>query len=160
MKISQKIIDYAIRYYLNFFPSKKKIADKLKEKFWPDSEKWKRYWWISDEEISFIIEEKMKNILQEDEVLKSKINSYIRKWKSLNYIKQKLFEKKFDKNDIDKNLEKIFWEEKKPELENLEKEFDKISKKIIKWEKISNQKVIEKLLQKWFFYWDIKKILL
>jgi len=245
-KISQKIIDYAIRYYLNYFPSKKKIADKLKEKFWPDSEKWKRYWWISDEEISFIIDEKMKNLLQEENILKAKIKSFLRKWKNLNYIKTKLFEKKFDKNDIDKILnqdyfenpenlevienwwsllnkeklernililknkwkskkfisqkfierrednemvneilEKIFFEKIETgegfdennllnsdekfidwDFENLKIEFEKVKNKRIRnkktweYEEICKQKIIEKLLWKWFWYDDIKKVLL
>ncbi len=227
-KISQKIIDYAIRYYLNFFPSKKKIADKLKEKFWPESEKWKKYWWISEEEIFFIIEEKMKNLLQEENILKAKIKNFLRKWKNLNYIKTKLFEKKFDKNDIEKILnedyfensenlemienwwsllnrekleknililknkwkskkfisqkfierredsemvneilEKIFFENWADfEFENLKIEFKKIknkkvrNKKTWEYEEISKQKIIEKLLIKWFWYDNIKKILL
>lgn len=235
-KISQKIIDYAIWYYLNFFPSKKKISDKLREKFWPESEKWKKYWWISDEEISFIIEEKMKNLLQEENILKAKIKTFLRKWKNLNYIKTKLFEKKFDKDDIDrilnddflenpenleiienwwsllnrekleknililKNkwkskkfisqkfierkednkivneiLEKIFfekieedfdenWDEKiiDWDFENLKIEFEKVkskrvrNKKTWEYEEISRQKIIEKLLWKWFWYENIK----
>lgn len=224
MKISQKIIDYAIWYYLNFFPSKKKIAEKLKEKFWPESEKWKKYWWISDEEISFIVEEKLKNLLQEENILKAKIKNFLWKWKNLNYIKTKLFEKKFDKNDIEKILneeyfensentefienwwsflnkekleknilalknkwkskkfiqqkfiermedsevvneilEKVFYQywdsEEDFEFENLKKEYEKISQKTIKWEKISRQKIIEKLLWKWFVWDDVKKIL-
>lgn len=213
-KISQKIIDYAIWYYLNFFPSKKKIFEKLKEKFWPDSEKWKKYWWISDEEINFIIEEKLKNLLQEENILKAKIKNFLWKWKNLNYIKTKLFEKKFDKNDIEKilneeyfenpefidnwwsflNKEKLEknilslknkWKSRKfiqqkfcersedfevvneilekifcdnSEFENLKKEYEKIKNKKIKWEIISKQKIIEKLLGKWFAYDDVKKI--
>jgi len=39
MEISQKIIDYAIWYYLKYYPSPKKLRFKLKEKFGPDSEK-------------------------------------------------------------------------------------------------------------------------
>jgi transposase-like protein len=33
MKISQKIIDYAIWYYLRYYPSRKKLSQKLEEKF-------------------------------------------------------------------------------------------------------------------------------
>jgi hypothetical protein len=42
-KISQKIIDYAIWYYLKYYPSPRKLAFKLKMKFGPDSEKGKKY---------------------------------------------------------------------------------------------------------------------
>jgi transposase-like protein len=32
-EISQKIIDYAIWYYLRYYPSPKKLKEKLNEKF-------------------------------------------------------------------------------------------------------------------------------
>gem|GEM_PF-1702193 len=38
-EISQKIIDYAIWYYLRYFPSRQKLRNKLTEKFGPQSEK-------------------------------------------------------------------------------------------------------------------------
>jgi len=150
-QISQRIIDYAIWYYCSFFPSKQKIFDKLKEKFWPESEKWKKYWWISDEEILFIINEKLKNFLQEENILRAKIKNFLWKWKNLNYIKTKLFEKKFDKNDIEKILKEEF-------LENTEfiddywslLNFEKLEKNILslknKWKsrKFIAQKFIER----------------
>jgi transposase-like protein len=43
MQISQKIIDYAIWYYLRYYPSKNFLSKKLREKFGPDSEKGKKY---------------------------------------------------------------------------------------------------------------------
>lgn len=43
MEISQKITDYAIWYYLRYYPSTQKLRHKLNEKFGPDSEKGKRY---------------------------------------------------------------------------------------------------------------------
>ena len=63
-KISQKIIDYAIWYYLKYYPSPKKLSFKLKElfnfsKFGPKSENGKKYWWITDDDIDFIIREKL-----------------------------------------------------------------------------------------------------
>jgi hypothetical protein len=42
-EISQRIIDYAIWYYLKYYPSPKKLAFKLKEKFGPNSENGKKY---------------------------------------------------------------------------------------------------------------------
>jgi len=68
MEISQKIIDYAIWYYLKYYPSPKKLERKLIEKFWPDSEKGKKYGGIFEEEIRYIIDERLKNIIQEEEV--------------------------------------------------------------------------------------------
>ncbi len=150
MEVSQKIIDYAIWYYLKYYPSPKKLIQKLKEKFWPDSEKWKKYWWIWQEEIDYLINEKLINIIQENEVIKSKIRILKDKWKSKLYIKQKLFERQEDKELIIKYLEEAFidWE-----YEQLNKEYEKIK------EKFEKQKIIEKLYRKWFKYADIKKII-
>ncbi|MDD3646408.1 MAG: RecX family transcriptional regulator [Candidatus Gracilibacteria bacterium] len=111
MKISQKIIDYAIWYYLRYYPSIKKLENKLKQKFGPDSKKGKIYGGINDEEINYILEEKLKNIIQEKEVLRSKIKSYIAKNKNLNYIKQKLREKLFSNEMIDELLQDEFLSE-------------------------------------------------
>ena len=79
MEISQKIVDYAIWYYLKYFPSKKALEKKLFEKFWSNSEKWKIYWWIWGKEIDFILNQKMSSIIFEEEVAKSKIRNYIEK---------------------------------------------------------------------------------
>ncbi|MDP2396573.1 MAG: hypothetical protein Q8S84_02295 [bacterium] len=38
MEISQKIVDYAIWYYLKYYPSPKKLTQKLLEKFGEKSE--------------------------------------------------------------------------------------------------------------------------
>ena len=59
--MSQKIIDYSIRYYLRYYPSPRKLEFKLTFKFWPNSEKWKKYWWIGEEEIRYIIDERLRN---------------------------------------------------------------------------------------------------
>ena len=158
MKISQKIIDYAIWYYLKYYPSPKRLEEKLKEKFWPNSEKWQKYGWINDDEINFIIKEKLKNIINEDEVIQSKIRYYINKWKSKIYIKQKLFQRKENRKLIEKYLEEYFlnWEEEnikkeyKKELKNLEKKFE--------WYELKS-KIIERLLRKGFRYDDILKII-
>ena len=79
MEISQKIIDYAIWYYLRYYPSPNKLRFKLKLKFWPESEKGKKYWGILEEEIEYILTEKLRNIIQEEEVIQSKIRVYKKK---------------------------------------------------------------------------------
>jgi SOS response regulatory protein OraA/RecX len=150
MEISQKIIDYAIWYYLKYFPSPKKLQTKLAMKFWPDSENWKKFWWINSLEIDYIINERLKNIIQEEEAIQSKIRVYKSKWKSKLYIKQKLYERQEKKDLIEKFLEEAFLH---GELENLENEYTKIK------DKFEKQKVIEKLLRKWFKYDDILKII-
>ena len=85
----------------------------------------------------------------EDEVIKSKIRSYIEKWKSKLYIKQKLYERMEQKELIETYLEEAFldWEQ-----ENLIREYKKLEGKFEK------QKIIEKLFRKWFNYDDIKRL--
>jgi len=154
-EISQKIIDYSIWYYLKYYPSPKKLAFKLKQKFVPESEKGRKYWGIDDEVIDFIIKEKLKNIIQEEEVLESKIRNYKNKWKSKLYIKQKLFERMEDRDLIEEYLENMFldWE-----LENIKRELEKLwYSSDLDYEK--KQKILQKLLSKGFNYDEIKKII-
>lgn len=161
MEISQRIIDYAIWYYLRYYPSPKKLRLKLKMKFWPESEKGKKYWGIKEDEIEYILTEKLRNIIQEVEVIQSKIRVYIGKWKSKLYIKQKLFERQEDRDLIEKYLEEAFVEW---ELELVKIEFNKIitrSKWMWVWKNNEftyeqKNKIIEKLMRKWFKYDDIK----
>ncbi len=158
MKISQKIIDYAIRYYLRYYPSPKKLKLKLNMKFWPNSEKGQKYWGINSEEIEYILKEKLRNIIQEKEVIQSKIRVYKDKWKSKQYIKQKLYERQEDKELLEIFLEEAFVEW---ELELVKREYEKIIRKI-EWKYDvykERQKIIEKLLYKWFKYDDIKNVI-
>jgi len=162
MEISQKIIDYAIWYYLRYYPSPNKLRQKLRMKFWPDSENGKKYWGIIEEEIDYILVEKLRNVIQQEEVIQSKIRVYKDKRKSKQYIKQKLFERMEDRELIEKYLEEWFidWE-----IESVRREFEKIknrSKLIIENKELSYEqksKVIEKLMSKWFKYNDIKIVL-
>jgi len=159
MEINQRIVDYAIRYYLKYYPSPRKLEQKLKMKFWPESEKWKKYGWISQEEIDYILNEKLRNIIQEEEVIQSKIRVYIGKWKSKLYVKQKLFERMENRDLIEQYLEEAFidWE-----LELVQRGYEKIKDKIKSdlSENDKKQKIIERLMRKWFRYDDIKKIIL
>lgn len=43
MEISQKIVDYAIWYYLKYYPSPRKLTQKLLEKFGEKSENGKKF---------------------------------------------------------------------------------------------------------------------
>lgn len=149
MQISQKIIDYSIWYYLKYYPSVAKLRQKLKEKFWPNSVNWKKYGGIWDDEIDFIIFQKMWNIIQETEVIKSKIRVFRWKGKSKLYIKQKLYERQEPKELIEQFLEEEFWN---GEMENLEKEYEKLK------QKFDDKKIVEKLLRKGFMYEDILKV--
>ncbi len=126
MEISQKIVDYAIWYYLKYFPSKKALEKINYEKFWPNSEKWKIYWWIWEKEIDFILNQKMSSIIFEEKVAKSKIRNYIEKNKNFSYIKTKMFQKYFDKELV----LRILREEYNFENETLLNE-EKLKKQII-----------------------------
>lgn len=81
--------------------------------------------------------------------LRAKIIAYKQKWKSKSYITSKFVESPQDKEIVEGIVNEVFWE---TEDENLQKEYGKI-----KW-KYERQKIIEKLLRKWFVYDDIKKI--
>ena len=107
-EISQKITNYAIWYYLKYFPSIKKLRQKLDMKFGPQSEKWQKYGWIFEDDIDYILEEKMWNILVEKEIISSKIRSYIARWKNYYYIVQKLTEKMFVKEEFEEVLRTEF----------------------------------------------------
>lgn len=150
MQISQKIIDYAVWYYLKYYPSVAKLKQKLREKFWPNSLKWKIYGWIGVEEIDYIVNERLKNIIIEEEVIKSKINFYKSKWKSTLYIKQKLYERQEPKELVEKFLDLELWFN---EEENLKKEYEKLK------EKFDEKKIIEKLLMKGFAYDDVRRVI-
>lgn len=155
MEISQRIVDYAIWYYLKYYPSPKKLAFKLKQKFWPESEKGQKYWWMNEDEINFIISEKLRNIIQEEEVVQSKIRSYINKGKSKLYIKQKLFERQESKDLIEKYTQEMFldWE-----CENIKKELKKLwySEEL---EYNKKHKILQKLFAKGFRYDEIKQLI-
>ena len=167
-EISQKIVDYAIWYYLRYFPSISKLKQKLREKFGPESEKGKKYWWIFEEDIDFIVNEKMKNILCEKQIIISKINNYINKWKNIFYIKSKLYEKWFIKSEYEEILVNEFNSEKSSIL-NYEKVYKQIknlvaknkSKNYIKNKFVENNfdaEIVDEILKDFFKNWEKEAI--
>ncbi len=168
MEISQKIVDYAIWYYLKYFPSKKALEKKLFEKFWPNSEKWKIYWWIWEKEIDFILNQKMSSIIFEEEVAKSKIRNYIEKNKNFSYIKTKMFQKYFDKELVLRILreeynfenETLLNEEKLKKQIILLKQKGK-SKNYIKnkfLERSQDKGLVENILSEVFCDWELENL--
>lgn len=168
MEISQKIVDYAIWYYLKYFPSKKALEKKLFEKFWPNSEKWKVYWWIWEKEIDFILNQKMSSIIFEEEVAKSKIRNYIEKNKNFSYIKTKMFQKYFDKElvllilreEYDFENETLLNEEKLKKQIILLKQKGK-SKNYIKnkfLERSQDKDLVENILSEVFCDWELENL--
>jgi len=163
-EISQKIIDYAIWYYLRYFPSINKVKQKLNEKFWPESEKGKKYWGIFEDDIEYIISEKMRNILCEKQIISSKINNYINNWKNIFYIKSKLYEKGFIKPEYEEILINDFNIEESSILD-YEKVYKQInilykknkSKNYIRNKFIENhfdRELIEDILSEIFINWE------
>lgn len=168
MEISQKIVDYAIWYYLKYFPSKKALEKKLFEKFWPNSEKWKVYWWIWEKEIDFILNQKMSLIIFEEEVAKSKIRNYIEKNKNFSYIKTKMFQKYFDKElvllilreEYNFENETLLNEEKLKKQIILLKQKGK-SKNYIKnkfLERSQDKDLVENILSEVFCDWELENL--
>ena len=168
MEISQKIVDYAIWYYLKYFPSKKALEKKLFEKFWSNSEKWKIYWWIWGKESDFILNQKMSSIIFEEEVAKSKIRNYIEKNKNFSYIKTKMFQKYFDKELVLRILreeynfenETLLNEEKLKKQIILLKQKGK-SKNYIKnkfLERSQDKDLVENILSEVFCDWELENL--
>lgn len=168
MEISQKIVDYAIWYYLKYFPSKKALEKKLFEKFWPNSEKWKVYWWIWEKEIDFILNQKMSSIIFEEEVAKSKIRNYIEKNKNFSYIKTKMFQKYFDKElvllilreEYNFENETLLNEEKLKKqiilLKQKEKSKNYIKNKFL--ERSQDKDLVENILSEVFCDWELENL--
>lgn len=76
-----------------------------------------------------------------------KIQNYKNAWKSITFIKQKLIESKADEEIVLNAISEIFQDS---ETENIAREYEKLEKKYDK------QKIIQKLIQKWFNYSEIK----
>lgn len=179
--------DYALWYYFRYYPSNKKLLQKLNEKG------------TSDDATSTYKE--VEHLLQEENIVKAKIDNYIFRNKNYKYIRQKMAEKLFTKELIEKYLSiyinswesllkedflrrKIsnyiqkgksksyilytLWETRKDrekitllledywelyENESILKEYNKIQNKY------PREKIIQKLIAKWFRYDEIKRAL-
>lgn len=164
-EVSQKIVNYAIWYYLKYFPSINKLIQKLDFKFGPKSEKWKKYWWIFEEDIDYIINKKLKNILVEKEIIDTKVRNLQFKWKSKRYISWNLYEKWFKKQDFEEIIEQYFidweWENlqrsickklKSQDIQECKNIFEKLDFK-------EKTKITQSIIGKWFNYQDIKEML-
>ncbi len=92
-----------------------------------------------------------ESLLDESKLFRQ-ILSYKNKWKSSSYVKHKFIEREEDKEIVEKVISEVFWDDW--ELENIKKELEKLQNK---W--FDKQKIITKLLSKWFKYNMIKNIL-
>lgn len=138
--------DYALWYYFRYFPSTEKLSRKLLEK----SDK--------NKQLSQDVLKSMKNLINDKEVIITKINNYLYRNKNLNYIKNKLREKLFDKILVNEILEEYYLEDDKSLLRE-----SHITKKIneykLKWksrkyiyqtlvERKEDQEIVSLLLDK------------
>jgi len=180
----QRLKDYALWYYFRYYPSNNRLLQKLREK-WTDEDAESIFWEIKhllleDQIISSKIDnyifrnknyryirqkmreklfpqEKTENYLEkyistdksilDEDFLRRKIEIFISKGKSRYYIFQKLWETKQDREVLETILLEYFsdWEK-----ENILREYEKIKNKYEK------QKIIQKLISKWFKYDEVK----
>lgn len=152
----ERLKNYALWYYLRFYPSKNRLREKLLEKSGNNLE-------LSNE---IILE--MKNIIIEKGVIRSKISTFLNRNKNLNYIKQKLREKKFEKEDYEHILYSEFIKEDKSLLSenfiikkilNLKNKWK--SKNYIKYnliERTEDTEIVEKYLEEIFIDWEYENI--
>ncbi len=148
--------NYAIEYYLKYFPSTQKLSEKLCEKF-----SW-------DKEIIAEILGSLKSIIDEKTNIENRIRYMLDRHKNLNYIKQNLSQKKFDKALVDEILKLYFLREGESLLDEnylrkkitLLKEKGK-SKNYIKMKLIEREEdkdLINSLLEEIFDEWEAEII--
>jgi len=182
-----RLKNYAEWYYFRYYPSDKKFLQKLKEK-WESDDAEKIFdmmkdFLVEDRTMESLIEnyifrhknfryieqkmqekgfpkEKIKNYVAKykesgesllwEAYLIKKVENLLQKGKSKQYIFQKFWENTVDIELLEKIFKEYFvdWD-----YNSLQKEYEKIKTKLEK------QKIIQKLLVKWFKYDDIKKIL-
>ncbi len=88
----QRLRDYALWYYFRYYPSDGRLLQKLREK--------------GTEDYALQVFSDIKHLLQEDEILASKIDNYIYRNKNYRYIEQKMHQKLFPKDKIQDYLKK------------------------------------------------------
>lgn len=183
----QRLKDYALWYYFRYYPSNARLLQKLKEKGSDDDTKKvfseiehllqeeqiiaakidnyifrnKNYKYIRQkmreklfpqEKVESYLEKyltRWKSILSED-FFRKKIELFLSKGKSKYYIQTKLWETLEDREVLHTLLDEYFTD---GERENILREYEKIKNKYPK------EKIIQKLISKWFRYNEIKKAL-
>ncbi len=140
--------NYALWYYFRYFPSRKKLLEKLKEK-------------SQDREISEKVFENISHLFQEEQVIWDKIRLYLLRNKNLKYITGKLLEKWFEKDMIQEILENNFLREgesllnekslfiKIENYKNAGKSIQYVKQKLI--ERQEDREMIEKIIDDIFY---------
>lgn len=143
--------NYSLWYYFKYFPSSKRLLEKLNEK-------------SDDLELSNKVFENIKYLINEEQVIWDKIRLFLLRNKNLKYIKLKLIEKWFDKFLVQEILQKDFLEEWKSLLnekslyikienyKNAWKSINYIKQKLI--ERSEDRELVENILQTLFENWE------
>ena len=137
--VEERTLETLIENYIHRNKNYRYIQTKMREKLFPQ-EKVEKY--------LEKYKESGKSLLREDYLIR-KIENFLHKGKSMNYIFQKLWETPEDKVLLEKIFEQHFSD---ADSNALKKEYEKIK------DKFEKQKVIQKLLIKGFIYNDIKKL--
>lgn len=140
--------NYALWYYFRYFPSRKKLLEKLKEK-------------SQDREVSQKVFENISHLFQEEQVIWDKIRLYLLRNKNLKYITGKLLEKWFEKDMIQEILKNNFLREgesllnekslfiKIENYKNAGKSIQYVKQKLI--ERQEDREMIEKIIDDIFY---------
>lgn len=93
------LYNYWLWYYLKYFSSKWKVREKLLEKSWNNTE------------LTEKVLEKMEVIIEEEANTRARIKYLLFRNKNINYIKTNLYQKKYDKEIVEKLLKEEFIKE-------------------------------------------------
>ena len=149
----QRLKDYALWYYFRYYPSNARLLQKLNEK-----------WEAEDAQQAF---QEIKNLTQEDEIIKAKIDNYIFRNKNYRYIRQKMREKLFPSEKTEQYLEKYINSGESILDENfLRKKIENYAAKgksryyIFQtlWETKLDREKLEILLEEYFPKWEFENI--
>lgn len=148
--------NYALWYYFRYFPSSRKLLQKLEEK-------------VEDRELSKKVFENISHLINDKQVIWDKIRLYLMRNKNLNYIKNKLILAWFDKYLVQEILAQDFlqeWESllnKKSlfiKIENYKKAWKSINyirQKLV--ERPEDREVVEWIIEEIFDSWEKENIL-
>lgn len=143
--------NYALWYYFKYFPSSKRLIEKLNEKSF-------------DTELSKKVFENIKHLINERQVIWDKIRLFLLRNKNLKYIKLKLIEKWFDKVLVEEILQNDFLEDWKSLLnekslyikienyKNAWKSINYIKQKLI--ERLEDRELVENIITSIFENWE------
>jgi len=96
----ERLRNYALWYYFKYFPSVKKLNQKMMEK-------------SLDSELTKKVYDSIKHLCEEQRVLEDKIRLYLLRNKNARYIKTQLISKGFEHDMIENFLQKEFFDEEK-----------------------------------------------